>query len=116
MALQRTNLGYPAYLGTYPAAAVYTNAATVSAYVKGIFLHNTTTNTASVSVYIVPNGSSAGLSNRIYQVSLQGQETLLLPFGVDQYPFTLITAGDSVQANASLASTVVSYVVGDKSY
>jgi len=114
MALQRTNLGYPAYLGTYPAAAVYTNAANTSAYVKGIFLHNTTTNNASVSVYIVPNGGSASLSNRLYQVSLQSQETLLLPFGVDQYPFSLITPGDSIQANASLTSTVVSFVVGDK--
>lgn len=117
MALLRTNLGYPGYLGT-SAASIYTNTAAVSSYVKGVVLHNTSTSTVTAAVHLVQNSSgsvgTAGLSNRVYQVSLQTLETLLLPFGVDQYPFVMYGTNDTIQAVAGAGSSVVGYVIGDK--
>jgi hypothetical protein len=116
MALQRAKLADIATVAASP-ASVYTNTpAGTKTYIKGIVLHNTNTTAETVKVYSVPdNGSggtgSAAATNRVLNVSLPANDTLIVEF-----PSALVLTdnGDSLQAETSTASKVTITVLGDK--
>jgi hypothetical protein len=90
------------------AGAIYTNASGETSYLKSITLHNTNTTSENVKIYIVPDSSgsvgTAGVSNRIYNVTLATNETLQIEFpGPGK---VLKGTNDTVQAVTDTASKV----------
>jgi hypothetical protein len=76
--------------------------ANTQTYVKDIDICNTSSGSITVTVYIVPNGSTASTSNALfYNASLPVASTL-------QWTGTqIMVAGDSIQAKATAAASIV---------
>jgi hypothetical protein len=72
-------------------------------YVKDIDISNTSATATTVSVYLVPLGSSAAASNALfYSVSLPGYSTLQWTGA------QILNPGDSIQASAANSSCTIS--------
>jgi hypothetical protein len=114
MTLQRAKLGDIAYVGS-SVGSIYANAAGVKTFIKGLMLHNTNTTAETVKVYVVPDSSgalgTAGAGNRVLNVALPANDTLLVEF-----PCALVLSdqNDSLQAETTTASKVTVTVLGDK--
>ena len=98
------------------AAAVYTNAASATTYIRSIILFNGNTTAELVKLYLVPDsGGSAGTAaagNQISQISLSPNETLFLGFAGPG--LILEDTNDTLQGSTTTASKVTIYLVGDK--
>ena len=70
---------------------------------------NTATTTRS-HLYYVPNGDSVSDNNRLFDVSIEPQETVYIE---PAYPITLTTTGDTVSIGATSAQVNV-FINGDK--
>ena len=87
-------------------------------YVKSIIAHAAGTGiaTATGQVYFVPNGSTAGATNKIFDVDINSGETVLLE---PSYPLVLDTTGDALFVGTGnftgIAATHVNFIItGDK--
>ena len=94
------------------AAAIYTNAASETSFVKSIVVHNTNTTAENVKIHVVPDsGGSVGTaatSNLLYNFSLAADATIHLEFpgpGV-----VLKGTNDTVQAVTDTASKVTYFL------
>ena len=111
MALAKANLGFPVVVSAGTTSSVYTVTASKSAYIRGIIICNTfsgsisTTIPQTVQIYAVPNGQSAGATNRIARITLTPDDTFFFDL---QYPITLTTNGDSIRVfnEGSNATTI----------
>lgn len=80
-------------------------------YVKSITAHNTSGVTTSYAqINYVPSGDSAGDSNRIYKISVDPDETILIE---PSYPIVLTSTDDTLTAYSS-ATTMNIFMSGDK--
>lgn len=90
--------------GAIPATTFnyYICPANTQTYVKDIDICNTGSSSINVTVYIVPNGSTASTSNALfYSASLASHSTL-------QWTGTqIMVAGDSIQAVASATGCTI---------
>lgn len=114
MALQRTKLGDIAYIAS-SAGSIYANPASTTTVIKGLVLHNTNTTAETVQVYVVPDTAgalgAAGGGNKILNISLPANDTLLVEF---PYALVLTDTNDSLQAVTTTASKVTAMVLGDQ--
>ena len=118
MALERGKLSNVVRVSAGATVGIITVASSKKVYVKSIIAHaaGTGINTATGQVYFVPNGSTAGATNKIFDVDILSGETVLLE---PSYPLVLDTTGDALfvgTGNAvGLATTHVNFIItGDK--
>lgn len=120
MALAKANLGYPvACLYNNSDNTAYAVSSSKKAYIRGLLLHNTTTNNEiTVSVHFVANSggsvASSSDSNKVAKLTLSPSDTYFFELA---YPFILESNGDSVKVkNLSTTSgdTVNVVVLGDR--
>lgn len=92
----------------------YTVPASKKGYIGKIRLCNTTSNSVSVSIYLVPNnGGSVGTavqSNLMWSIQLQSREHAV--FGDGEFPDVLNSANDTLQIFGSLEDAVTCRVSG----
>ena len=90
---------------------VLTVASDKNVYVKSIIAHNVSTaTTARGHVYYVPNGVGVADTTRLFDVSIEPQETIYIE---PNYPITLTTTGDKISVGSTLADLNV-FITGDK--
>ena len=97
----------PIQLGTSASATLYAPTSGVIGVIKEIVLSNPTANAATVSVFLVPSGGTAGNSTAIIPgITLSGNS-----FGT--FPFSqVIGSSDALKASASAATTITMTVSG----
>lgn len=84
-------------------AATYYAATNVRARIDALVLTNTSGGAVSATVYLVPSGGSAGVSNCILSNrSLNANESYVVPGAIGQW----IEAGGSIQALAGSNATI----------
>ena len=80
-------------------------------YVKSITAHNTSgVTTSSAFINYVPSGATSGTPNRIFNISVDPNETVLIE---PSYPIVLTTTNDTLTAYSS-ATTMNILMSGDK--
>ena len=90
---------------------VLTVASDKNVYVKSIIAHNVSTaTTARGHVYYVPNGVGVADTTRLFDVSIEPQETIYIE---PNYPITLTTTGDKISVGSTLIDLNV-FITGDK--
>jgi len=90
---------------------VLTVASDKNVYVKSVIVHNVSTATTARShVYYVPNGGNVSDTTRLFDVSIEPQETIYIE---PNYPITLTTTGDKISIGSTLADLNV-FITGDK--
>ena len=67
-------------------------------YIRSIMAYDVNGSAATAYIYVVPNGSSAGTANKIFNIDLNTQETALIE---PIYPIVLDTTGDTLVVGAS---------------
>ena len=88
-----------------------TVASNKNVYVKSIIVHNVSTATTTRGhVYYVPNGGSVADTNRLFDVSIEPQETVYIE---PNYPIVLTTTGDKISVG-SAGTTINVFMTGDK--
>lgn len=111
MALSRAQLSTVQVVSAGNTTAVATVANNKKIFVKSIMAHNKSgIVTATAQVYIVPNGGSVSESTRMFNVTVDANETVFIE---PAYPITIAATGDTIQVGA--ASTSVNFfITGDK--
>ena len=80
-------------------------------FIKSIIAHNTSgVTTATSQVYVVPNGGSVAESTRLFDVTVEPSETVLIE---PSFPIVLDATGDKISVGAG-ATTINTLVTGDK--
>ena len=98
-------LAAPAMVGTgVGATTLITNPASTTTYIRSIVIHNSDNATRDVEIWLVPNGGSAQDSNRLYLQPVDAEDTVFLSF--EPPGVVMSTAGDTLQAAASVGSVV----------
>lgn len=70
-------------------------------YVKSMLAHNTSgVTTATASIYYVPNGDSVGTNTRVFEISVDPEESIFIE---PSYPIVLTNTGDGMSAKATSA-------------
>ena len=112
MALSRSRLTDQVIkVSTGSTVGVVTVAASKKVFVKSVILHNVSTATTTRGhLYYVPNGGSVTDDNRLFDVSIEPQETVYIE---PSYPITLTTTGDTISIGSTGAQVNV-FVNGDK--
>ena len=112
MALSRTRLTEKVInVSAGSTAGIVTVTSSKKVFVKSVVLHNVSTATTTRShLYYVPNGDSVSDNNRLFDVSIEPQETVYIE---PAYPITLTTTGDTVSIGATSAQVNV-FINGDK--
>ena len=118
MALERGKLSNVVQVAAGATVGIITVASSKKVYVKSIIAHASGTGiaTATGQVYFVPNGSTAGSANKIFDVDVTSGETVLLE---PSYPLVLDTTGDALFVGTGnvlgLAATTINFIItGDK--
>lgn len=91
----------PQQLTTSASAALYTVGASTQTIVKQILLSNPTASSATATVYLVPNGSSAANTNAII-----GGITIAANSSLTYDLSQVLNASDSIRALASAGTTI----------
>jgi len=118
MALERGKLSNVVQVAAGSTVGIITVASSKKVYIKSIIVHASGTGigTGTGQVYFVPNGSTAGLTNKIFDVDVTAGETVLLE---PSYPLVLDTTGDALFCGTGnftgIAATHVNFLItGDK--
>ena len=112
MALDRGKLSNVVVVSAGTTVGIITVASSKKVYVKSILAHSVGIgSTAKGQVYFVPNGgTSNSINNRIFDIDLSENETVMLE---PSYPLVLDTTGDAIFVGAG-NSTVNFLITGDK--
>lgn len=110
MALNRGKLSDVHQVGAGTSVGIVTVTSNKKIYVKSIICCQPTTDSAKAQVYYCPTGITSGPTNIIFDVDLNGGETVLLE---PSYPIVLEATGDQLVVGAG-TSTVNFLVTGDK--
>lgn len=112
MALSRAQLSDVTVVSAGSTQAIATVSGSNKVFVKSIMAHNTSgVTTTTAQVYVVPNGGSVATSNRLFNVSVDPDETVYIE---PAYPITIETTGDTVQVGAGSNGGVNFFVTGDQ--
>lgn len=102
MAFTEKRLSGPTNLSATTETTLYTVPSATSAIVKQIVVCNTTASAITFSLSLVPYGSSAGTSNRLFSsLSVAANETIFLDVSQS------MTAGDFISAYSSATNIIV---------
>jgi hypothetical protein len=113
MALERGKLSNIVVVSAGSTVGIITVSASKKVYVKSILAHApgvSAAATTTAQVYFIPNGGSANANTRIFDMSLNAGETILIE---PSYPLVIDTTGDSIHVGAG-SSTVNFLITGDK--
>lgn len=112
MALTRGRLtNQVVQVGSGATVGIVTVSSNKKVYVKSITMHNTSGVTTSFGqIFYVPTGQTAQTSNRLFNISVDPNETVLVE---PSYPIVLTTTNDTLSAS-STASTMNVFVSGDQ--
>jgi hypothetical protein len=104
MALSRGRLtNQVVQVGSGTTVGIVTVSNSKKIYVKSITAHNTSGVTTSFAqINYVPNGQVSGTTNRIFNISVDPNETILIE---PSYPIVLTSTGDSLTAFSSATTT-----------
>ena len=106
MAMAQTKLHDPVQLGN-SVATHYTTPGSTTTIVKQIALCNTSSNTRTVDVHLVPSGGTAGVANAVvYNVVVDATSTTFVNLSA------VLDAGDFIAAKAQVASAVTMHSFG----
>ena len=112
MALSRAQLSDVTVVSAGSTQAIATVAGSNKVFVKSIMAHNTSgVTTTTAQVYVVPNGGSVATSNRLFNVTVEPDETIYIE---PAYPITIETTGDTVQVGAGSNVGINFFVTGDQ--
>ena len=112
MALSRAQLSDVTVVSAGSTQAIATVAGGNKVFVKSIMAHNTSgVTTTTAQVYIVPNGNVVATANRIFNVTVNPEETVYIE---PAYPITIETTGDSIQVGAGSNGGVNFFATGDQ--
>ena len=118
MALERGKLSNVVQVAAGTTVGIITCASSKKVYIKSIICHaaGAGISTATGQVYFVPNGGTAGATNKIFDVDVTSGETVLIE---PSYPLVLDTTGDSLRVGTGnvtgIAATHVNFIItGDK--
>ena len=116
MALERGKLSNVVQVAAGTTVGIITCASSKKVYIKSIICHQPTTDSATAQVYFCPTGISSASTNKIFDVDVNGGETVLIE---PSYPLVLDTTGDSLQVGTGnvtgAAATHVNFIItGDK--
>ena len=118
MALERGKLTNVTQVAGGSTVGILTVADSKKVYVKSIICHaaGSGIGTGTAQVYMVPNGGSFGITNRIFDVDVQAGESVLLE---PSYPIVMDTTGDSLRVGTGnitgLGATHINFLItGDK--
>ena len=96
------------------AAAVLTNGASTTTYIRLIVIHNANTSSETVKLYNVPDSSgevgTAGVTNKFYEETLDANDTRLIEFAAPGV--ILESENDTIQAVTDTASKVTIQIYG----
>ena len=102
MAFTEKRLSGPTNISATTETTLYTVPSATSAIVKQIVVCNTTGSAITFSLSLVPYGSSAGTSNRLFSsLSVAANETIFLDVSQS------MTAGDFISAYSSVSGVTV---------
>ena len=110
MALERGKLTNVTQVAAGSTSSIIAVSSSKKVYVKSIIAHAGTASSCAVQVYFVPNGSTAGPTNKIFDFDLQAGETTMVE---PSYPLVIDTTGDAIHVGAAV-STVNVILTGDK--
>ena len=111
MALSRAQLSDVTVVSAGSTQAIATVAGGNKVFVKSIMAHNTSgVTTTTAQVYVVPNGGSVAESTRLFDVTVEPSETVLIE---PSFPIVLDATGDKISVGAK-TSTINTLVTGDK--
>ena len=110
MALERGKLSNVVVVSAGSTVGIITVADSKKVYIRSILCHQPGTTPSTAQVYFVPNGETVNANNRIFDVDVNGGETVLLE---PVYPLVIDTTGDTLQVGAG-TSTVNFLITGDK--
>ena len=111
MALERGKLSNVVVVSAGSTVGIITVASSKKVYVKSIIACNAgTASSATAQVYFIPNGGSADVTTKIFDVDVNSGETVLIE---PSYPLVIDTTGDSIFVGAG-TSTVNFLITGDK--
>jgi len=106
MAMTQTKLHAPSQLGN-SAATLYTVPGSTTTILKQVALCNTTATNRTVSLYLVPNGGTAGVTNAVlYDVPVDSKSTIFVNMSA------VMATGDFISGSASVASAVTVHSFG----
>ena len=111
MALSRAQLGQVTVVAAGSTQAIATVANNKKIFVKSIMAHNKSgIVTGTAQVYVVPNSGSVSETNRIFNVTVNPNETIFIEPG---YPIVVASTGDTIQVGS--ATTSINYfITGDQ--
>jgi hypothetical protein len=113
MALERGKLSNVVVVSAGSTVGIITVVSSKKVYVKSIIAHSPgigAAATTTAQIYFIPNGESASTNTKIFDISLNSGETVLVE---PSYPLVIDTTGDSIQVGAG-SSTVNFLITGDK--
>lgn len=112
MALSRSRLTDQVInVSTGSTVGVVTVASNKKIFVKSVILHNVSiADTTRSHLYYIPNGGSVSNNTRLFDVSIEPQETVYIE---PAYPITLTTTGDKISIGSTGAQVNV-FINGDK--
>ena len=112
MALERGKLTDVVQVSAGTTQSIVSVADNKKVYIKSIICHapGPGITTAAGQVYFVPNGSSAEYSNKIFDVSIESGESVMLE---PSYPLVIDATGDALHVGCNDAA--VNFIItGDK--
>lgn len=89
---------------------LYTHAADTKSYVRCIVLHNSNTTAETAILYKVPDGGSAGATNKILQETMSANDTIIIEYPIPGLIF--IDSGELLQGSTTTALFVTIEVTG----
>jgi len=114
MALERGKLSNVVVVSAGSTVGIITVASSKKVYVKSLICHNGYSqpgaSTATAQVYFIPNGGSADITTKIFDVDVNPGETVLIE---PSYPLVIDTTGDQISVGAG-TSDVNFLITGDK--
>jgi hypothetical protein len=110
MALERGKLTNIVQVAAASTVGIITVASSKKVYVKSIICHQPSVTSATAQVYFVPNGGAVGTATKLFDVDVNGGETVLIE---PSYPLVLDTTGDSLRVGAG-TSEINFLITGDK--
>lgn len=112
MALSRSQLSDVTVVAAGNTQAIVTVASNNKVFVKSIIAHNTSgVTTTTGQVYIVANGGSVTQNTRMFNVTIEPNETIYIE---PAYPIVIDATGDTVRVGAGAQGSVNFFATGDK--
>lgn len=110
MALERGKLSNIVQVSAGSTVGIITVAASKKVYVKSIAAFDVTGAASTAHVYVIPNGGSVEDNTKLFNITLNANETALIE---PSYPIVLDTTGDQISVGAT-GGNINFFITGDK--